>query len=122
MYDFQKKAAVLVGDLQVELGGFHKEECYTHILINNQWVYLDGRSWYLFGIRFTDGKLRLLFDERPRRYSDPQAWHSCECRPADEESSRVLRELFEDKAYEGPGCFVHRVPLVWPWVGILGAG
>ncbi len=117
MYDFQKKATVLVDDLQVELESFGKENCYTYIMISEKYVCLPqwrGAS-YLFGVRFVNGKLELLFDERSRRYHDPQVWHVCECRPADEASSRVLRELFEDKAYEGETCFVHKVPLAWPW-------
>ena|SRR3989344_2733098 len=114
MYDHQKEATVLVNDRQVKLDGFHKEECHTYIMLNKKWV-LPNHVGYLFGVRFKNGKLELLFDERPRKYHDPQAWGVQECRPADEASSKVLRELFEDKAYEGKGTFVNKVPLAWPW-------
>ncbi len=110
MYDHQKEATVLVNDCEVRLRGFHKEECYTYIDVDRHWVSLG----YLFGIHFVNGKLKLLFDERPRKYHDPQAKNVHECRPADEASSKVLQELFENKAYEGMG-FVSKVPLVWPW-------
>lgn len=113
MYDHEKEATVLVNDREVKLRGFHKEECYTYIDVWRQWVSLSYAG-YLFGIRFVNGKLELLFDERPRRYHDPQVRDARECRPADEASSKVLQELFENKAYEGEG-FVSKVPLAWPW-------
>ena len=108
--------------ISVKLNGLYRDKdhdkCHIYVGMRSQWVTLNSESsWtmYLFGVRFVNGKLELLFDERPRRYHDPQAWQALECRPADEASSKVLRELFEDKAYEGKGMFVNKVPLAWPW-------
>lgn len=122
MYDHKKEATVLVNDREVKLDGFHKEECYTYIAVRRQWV-PSSHAGYLFGIRFVNEKLELLFDERSRKYHDPQAKDVCECHPADEASSKVLQELFENKAYEGKGGGVcwQSTPCV-ALVGIIGAG
>ncbi|MAG12243.1 hypothetical protein CL630_00315 [bacterium] len=116
MNNCEKKATVLVNDHEVQLNGFYKTECYTYIDVRRQWMSLSSsRIGYLFGIRFINGKLELLFDERPRMDHDSQAKDVRECRPADEASSKVLQELFENRAYEGKGYLVDKVPLAWPW-------
>ncbi len=113
MYSFKKTATVLFNGHQVKLDGFRKSGS-TYINVNRQYVG-EGWSTYLYAITFTNGKLELLFAERPRTEHGRYVWHVLECQPADEASSRVLRELFEETAYEGEGRFARKVPLVWPW-------
>ena len=112
MQYFKEKATIRLNDREVKLSGFIKYDCYHYISVAEQFVPSNriGVNW-LFGIRFENGKLELLFDERRRRCSDPQNWAVCECCPEDEASSRVLREMFETITRKRS----RNAPLEWPW-------
>lgn len=112
MQYFKESATVLLNGHRLELSGFKKYECYGYVSVDERWAPSNRIGYsHLFGIRFINGKLELLFDERRRRCSDPQIWAVCECCPADEASSRVLREMFETITCKRSG----NAPLEWPW-------
>jgi|GEM_PF-2466477 len=119
--DLVKKAIVATKDGQelVVSGLLPAGKPYLHVGVGSRLT----ENGYLFGMRYLDNKLELLFDERERLHSDNRVRKAVQAWPADDESGDILKKVFENKAYRrvnGAGILCTEAKFEWPPIGGIG--